>query len=228
MTRSNPALYLTLSGLPVTIRLDWPFHPEKTGSDNHVLHGDVRYEGDDLHAAVSVHASVTFSEALSSLKQDDAESAVINAMRKETDRHQLEFLKTSKLQPVPLSSRFLDLKTGKPHFYSAGESEIKDFLKRKAFWLGEKLKALPSNFGAGKVWMADPYDADYLGTTTKSLWEIAKTLQSDGLIRLDGEYATPTEKLTKQAGQLEADLKASFEKLLAKHRFEAANQAVKL
>ena len=37
-------IWVTLRGLPVTIRLEWPFHQSTSGADFWVLHGDIRLE----------------------------------------------------------------------------------------------------------------------------------------------------------------------------------------
>src|SRR6202166_3215739 len=99
-------IWVTLTGLPVTIALEWPFHRSTSGADFWVLHGDIRLENSDgLHAPVAVNLSATVREVLPSLDPKDAEAPVINALRKEVDRRQLEFVKSGKLKPVAFSSR---------------------------------------------------------------------------------------------------------------------------
>src|ERR1041384_2018553 len=96
----NPDAWLTLQGIPVTIEMQWPFGVSASGSDHYILHGDMRLlHGGDLHALVAIQMSQTFKESLPSLERKHVESAVINALRKELDRKQLELLQTSKLQP---------------------------------------------------------------------------------------------------------------------------------
>ena len=98
-------IWVTLKGLPLSIRLDWPFHQSTSGADFSVLHGDIRLEGSDgLHAPVAVNLSQTVREVLPSMEPKDAEAPVINALRKEVDRRQIEFVKSGKLLPVPFSS----------------------------------------------------------------------------------------------------------------------------
>src|ERR1700723_1803809 len=93
--------WLTLTGLPLTIELEWPFHRSTSGADFWVLHGDVRLENSDgLHAPMAVNLSATVREVLTSLEPKDAEAPVINALRKEVDKRQIEFLKSGKLKPV--------------------------------------------------------------------------------------------------------------------------------
>src|SRR6202158_5689497 len=98
--------WVTLSGLPLTIELEWPFHRSTSGADFWVLHGDIRLEGSEgLHAPMAVNLSATVREVLPSLEPKDAEAPVINALRKEVDKRQREFVKSGKLVPLPLSSR---------------------------------------------------------------------------------------------------------------------------
>ena len=54
---------------------------------------------DGLHAPVAVNLSATVREVLASLDPKDAEAPVINALRKEVDRRQIEFVKSAKLKP---------------------------------------------------------------------------------------------------------------------------------
>src|SRR5579863_10099357 len=95
---SKKKIWVTLSGLPLSITLEWPFHRSTSGADFWVLHGDIRLEdSDSLHALVAVNLSATVREVLPSLEPKDAEAPVINALRKEVDRKQIEFVKSGKL-----------------------------------------------------------------------------------------------------------------------------------
>jgi len=214
----NPDAFLTLAGLPVTIQMQWPFHGSGSGGDFYLLHGTMKLEdGSGLHADVAVQLSQTFKEQLHSLERQDSESAVVNALRKELDRKQLELLKSGKKQPVPISSRHYSIKNHKLVFAKADDAQMREFLEAKAFWLAFKLNA--EKRGA-KIWIADVYDADYLGTTTAHLLEIAQALTSEGLLKLDGEFAQPTDSLIARGGDFENKMQASLEALHAKHAFE--------
>src|SRR5262245_66265765 len=97
-TETGKTIYVTLTGLPLSFHLEWPFHRSSSGADFHVLHGDIRLEnGAGLHAPVAVNLSATVREVLPSLEPKDVEAPVINSLRKEVDRRQLEFLKSGKL-----------------------------------------------------------------------------------------------------------------------------------
>src|SRR5258708_35401482 len=84
-------IWVTLKGLPLTIRLEWPFHPSTSGADFFVLHGDIRLEGSEgLHAPVAVNLSQTVREVLPSMEPKDAEARVVNALGEEGERGRWE------------------------------------------------------------------------------------------------------------------------------------------
>ena len=206
---------MTLSGLPLTIGLEWPFHKSTSGADFWVLHGDIRLENSDgLHALVAVNLSATVREVMRSLEAKDAEAPVINALRKEVDRRQIEFVKSGKLLPVAFSSRHYDFKRAKWVFGKASDEAIAEFAERKVFWQ-TKLA------GAAKVWIGDPVDAQYLETSASNLLEIAgRLVAAQGLLRIEGEFAEPMQGLLGQAGRFEAAMRTAVEELEKKHAFE--------
>jgi hypothetical protein len=207
-------IWATVSGLPLTIELEWPFHRSSSGADFWVLHGDIRLEGSDgLHAPVSVNLSATVREVLPSLDAKDAESPVINALRKEVDRKQIEFVKSGKLKPVAFSSRHYDFKRQKWVFGKASDEVIAAFLERKVYWQTKFA-------GQERVWVRDPTEAQYLETTAEHLVEVAGRLAADGLARMDGEWAEATAPLMAQAERFEAAMRTAVEELEKKHAFE--------
>jgi hypothetical protein len=212
-------IWLTMTGLPLTIQLEWPFHRSTSGADFWVLHGDLRLENTDaLHAPVAVNLSLTVKEVLASLDPKDAEPPVINALRKEVDRNQIEFVKSGKLKPVAFSSRHYDFKREKWVFGKATDEAIATFIERKVYW---QTKLAADNVADKKVWIADPTDAQYLETTPGHLVEIAARLVAgDGLIRMEGEWAEPTPGLIGQADRFESAMRAALDEVEKKHAFE--------
>jgi hypothetical protein len=209
-------LYITLAGLPLTITLNWPFRPSGGGADYFVLHGDIRLENTDgLHVPVAVNLTQTVREALLSLEPSDTEGPVINALRKEVDNRQLEFLKSPKLLPVPFSSRFYDLRRKQWTFQHASDAELSDFVRRKIYW-EHKLS------GGGKSWLTDPVELLYLGATAKRMVEAARGLAEEGLIRFQNgeENAGPTDALLAQSQRIEAEMRLGQSELEKKHAFE--------
>jgi hypothetical protein len=208
-------IWVTLTGLPLTITLNWPFRQSTSGADFWVLHGDIRLEGSDaLHAPVAVNLSQTVREIMPSLEPKDAEAPVINALRKEVDRRQIEFLKSGKLLPVPFSSRHYDFKRQQWIFGKATDDVMAEFIERKVYWQTRLA-------GEQRVWIADPAEAQYVQTTPNHLLEIAARLvAAQGLLRIEGEWAEPTSGLMNQAERFEAARRQAVEDLEKKHAFE--------
>jgi len=219
-------IWVTLRGLPLTIKLEWPFHQATSGADFWVLHGDIRLEGSDgLHAPVAVNLSQTVREVMSSLETKDAEAPVINALRKEVDRRQIEFLKSGKLLPVPFSSRHYDFKRRQWVFGKATDEAMAEFIEKKVYWETKLVGSHPTKTALGgapttSVWIADPAEAQYMQTTTAHLVEIAARLAGQGLMKMDGEWAEATENLMNQDERFENVRRAAVEELEKKHAFE--------
>jgi len=213
--RDIKKIWVTLTGLPLTIKLDWPFHLSTSGADFWVLHGDIFLPGSEgLHAPVAVNLSQTVKEVMPSLEPKDAEAPVINALRKEVDRRQIEFLKSGKLLPVPFSSRHYDFKRQQWVFGKASDGAMAEFVERKVFWQA-KLSGEP------RVWIGDPAEAQYVQTLPAHLVEIAaRLLAAQGLIRIEGEYAEATPGMMNQAERFEKERRAAVEELEKKHAFE--------
>src|ERR1700730_11562948 len=95
-------IWMTLTGLPLTFKLEWPFHQSTSGADFWVLHADIQLENSaGLHARVAVNLSATVREVLASLEPKDAEAPVMNALRKEVDHRQIEVFKAGSVVAAP-------------------------------------------------------------------------------------------------------------------------------
>jgi hypothetical protein len=206
-------IYVTLSGLPLSFHMEWPFRKSTSGADFFFLHADIRLEGSTgLHAPVAVNLSATVREVLPSLEPKDVEAPVIAALRKEVDRRQLEFVKSGKLVPVQFSSRHYDFKRNRWMFGKASDEEMALLVTRKVYW--------QTRLVGGPVWIADPTEALYVETSSGHLLDVARKLESQGLIKLEGEWATANPSLMEQAAKFEADMLAALEELEKKHAFE--------
>ena len=206
-------IYVTLTGLPLSFHLQWPFRKSTSGADFFFLHGDIRLENSaGLHAPVAVNLSATVREVLPSLDPKDTENPIINALRKEVDRRQLEFVKSGKLVPVQFSSRHYDFKHSKWVFGKASDEDIGLLVARKVYW--------QTRLESGKIWIGDPAEAMYVETSPQHLLEIAKKVEAQDLIKLDGEWATANPSLMAQASKFEADMRTALEELEKKHAFE--------
>jgi hypothetical protein len=206
-------IYVTLTGLPLSFRLQWPFHKSTSGADFWVLHADIRLESSEaLHAPVAVNMSETVREVLPSLDPKDTVAPVINALRKEVDRRQVEFVKSGKLVPVQFSSRHWDFKRNKWVFGKASDEQIAQLLARKVYW--------QTKLVGGDVWLGDETEALYVESTTDHLAKLAKNLMDQDLINMERRYATATDKLMAQADQFESAMRQGLAELEKKHAFE--------
>jgi hypothetical protein len=206
-------IYVTLTGLPLSFQFKWPFHKSTSGADFWVLHADIRLEhSQGLHAPVAVNLSATVREVMPSLEPKGAEAPVINSLRKEVDRRQIEFLKSPKLVPVNFSSRHYDFKRNKWVFGKASDDEMTLLISRKVYW--------QTRVAPGPVWVGDPTDAQYVETTASHLLELAKKLAQGGLLTLEDEWASANAALMAQAERFEADMQAAVAELEKKHAFE--------
>jgi hypothetical protein len=211
---ASKKIWVTLRGLPLTIRLEWPFHQSTSGADFWVLHGDIQLAGSEgLHAPVAVNLSQTVREVLPTLEAKDVEAPVINALRKEVDRRQIEFLKSGKLLPVPFSSRHYDFKRQQWVFGKATDDVMAEFVERKVYW--------ETKLGGKRAWIGDPTEAQYLQTTPAHLLEVAgRLVAAQGLLRIEGEFAEATPGLVNQAERFESARRAAAEELEKKHAYE--------
>ncbi len=210
---TTKTIYVTLSGLPLSFRLDWPFHPSTSGADFSVLHAQINLENSAaLRALVSVNLSVTLREVLPSLEPKDAEGPVINALRKEVDRKQIEFSKSGKLVPIGFSSRHYDFRHNQWVFGQASEEEIARLIERKVYW--------QTRLVGGDVWLGDGTEALYVQTTTDHIAEIAAGLMKRGLFTLERRWAKALPALMDQKDRFETEMAQAVRQLEEKHAFE--------
>jgi len=149
-----------------------------------------------------------------SLEQAQAEPIVVNALRKDVERKQLEFLKSDKRQPVPLSSRFLKFSTKQFVFETASDEQVASLIARKVYW--------EAKLGSSSLHITNAADLLYTGRNAAQFIDAAKSLASDGLINLQGENASATQKLLSRSEEIEHDMRIALEKLQEKHAFERA------
>ncbi len=211
--QTSGRVYVTLSGIPLLIELKWPFHKSGSGADFWVLHGDIKLGGSEgLHAPVSVNLSATVREVLPSLEPKDAEAPVINSLRYNVDRRQLEFVRSGKLVPVQFSSRHYDFKRNKWVFGRARDGDISLLIARKVFWQRRLTES--------EAWIGDPTEALYVETAPEHVLELARNLAEDGLMTVEGERASANAALMAQAEKFEADMRGALAELEKKHAFE--------
>lgn len=204
----RPLHFVTLSGVPVHIsELKWPFHASTSGSDWLVLHGRVELLSSDegLHAEVAVGMTQTMKDALGSLAEEHAEGLVVNSIRKTIDNGQLALLKSGKLQPVHVTSRFYSFAAKAIQFPTRPEPDVRQLIQRRVFWLSARL-------GEGApVEIAHPYDCQYVNFSREKMLEMAQQLAAQGLIRLQGEHAIASDRLLQEEPAILAAMRKGVE-----------------
>jgi len=210
---------VTLHGMPVHIELQWPLHSSGGGSDWYVLHGALRLaDGGPLYADIALNLAQTIREVLPSLDSDLAFWLAINTARKALDDKQLELLKSSKRQPVPVSSRCYSIRDKHFRFWHATREQVQEFVARKVFWL--------SGSQRDPVMIADPCDAQYLDAADPNMMDkllgAAKDLAARGMVELARDYARATDGLLAQSQIFHSVKDRALEELHAKHAFERA------
>jgi len=210
---SNKTIYVTRTGLPLSFKFDWPFRHATSGADFDVLHTEITLENTSgLHALVAVNLSATLREVLPSLDQKDTEGPIINALRKHVDHLQIEFLKSAKLVPLPLSSRHYDFKRCQWVLGQATDEEISRLIERKVYW--------QTSLVGGDVWLGDAIESLYLQTTTDHMAGLATGLAQRGLFTMARRYASALPVLMDQQGRFEKEMKEAVQQLEQKHMFE--------
>ena len=217
----RPECYVTLAGLPIAFgKFQWPFHRSTSGADTYIVHGEMNLADggpETLHAKLAASVTVTFAEIVPAMEQPYAESFVYNAIRKTVDLGQLEFLKSGNRQPVPVTTRFYSRWQKRFVFTETDDQERLAYLLSKVYWLSGVL-------GEGKpVWIADPRDAQYLNTGEADLLRMASDEAAQGLMDLDGDFASPTAQLMARGPEFRARLESALN--FTKPQFNEAMRA---
>jgi hypothetical protein len=212
-TPTSKNIYVTRTGLPLSFKFEWPFRHATSGADFEVLHTQITLENSDgLRALVAVNLSATLREVLPSLEPKDTEGPVINALRKEVDNKQVEFVKSGKLVPLPFSSRHYSFKLNQWVFGKTSDKEIMELIERKVYW--------QTRLTGRDVWLGDPTEALYLDTTVDHIVEIAAGLAQQGLFNMARRYATALPALLDQEERFQAEAASALRQLEEKHAFE--------
>jgi hypothetical protein len=209
LRNSRPECCVTLGGLPVALgQFEWPFHRSTSGADTWIVPGEIHLAdggAHNLHAKVAASVTLTFAEIVPAMEQPYAETFVYNAVRKTVDMGQLEFLKSGNRQPVLVTTRYYSRWQKRFIFTETDDQERLRYLLSKVYWLSGVL-------GEGQpVWIADPRDAQYLNTTEADLLRMAGDEAGEGLMKLDGEFASPAPALMARAADYQTALEAALD-----------------
>jgi len=182
----SPELFYCRSGVAVRVSIRWPI---QAAMYNSVLTTfillDVINQVDGRIAKCSMEVGHTLGHTAF-----DIVMQTVNSVRTAIDEGLVRFH-----SPDVRQETYQRIKR-QQQFEHRSQSEIEQFLRGKAYVLGFIAVDEPSN-----VWTADPWDAEYLGTTMKELSLAARVLQAKGVLQATGvrhpfsEYVRPTDKL---------------------------------
>ena len=110
------------------------------------------------------------------------------------------------------SSRHYDFKRSKWVFGKASDDDVRLLIARKVYW--------QTRLVGGPVWIGEPADALYVEASVTHMLEIARSLASEELMTLEGEWASANAALMAQAEKFEADMRIAVAELEKKHAFE--------
>ncbi|HWZ98147.1 MAG TPA: GGDEF domain-containing protein [Candidatus Dormibacteraeota bacterium] len=177
----SPELFYCESGVGVQVSFEWPIHSGgiQDGVYKAVLLTDVTNRVDGKIAKCSVEVGGGRMPAV--LVQ------VVNDLRSAIDAGQIQFYEPSvhqeRYQRVEMKER-----APQPRL----QPDAERFLSGKAYTLG--FMAVDEG---SEVWAVDPWDAEYIGTTTKNLSLAMRVLRENGLLQAgtSADYVRPTDKL---------------------------------
>lgn len=190
----RPQAFLTRTGIPIEIESFWP-HEAWAGRAASFVRTNVRNLKDSKLAKCFV--VVTHQQQIFDLKENPflEFSGIINGVRHAVDAGNLVFYPDSE---HPDTLQRVDLLLGEHHRQEL--KAVEAFLEAKVFWLGFK-----SGNARSPVWIADPWDADYLGLSTPELAREAEVLEARSIVHLDEsrEFASAGQQLLLRSRVLE-------------------------
>jgi hypothetical protein len=175
MRFKNVSPTLFLSGTPrlLNIEVEWPLQPylQRAGSCLGVRVQDF-YSKEVAHVLLLV----THLQSRFELKEDPfrIHSALVNSVRCGADQGQIAFYPSEDVHPNNLQEIKLDFAAHMP-----GDLSADQYLREKVFWLGYR-----ADNKDRLVWIADPWDAEYLNTSVAELRQSAEALEAYDYLQL--------------------------------------------
>lgn len=187
----RPDVFFCLSGLAVEIAIVWPFEPHGLKLGYAWIPIDVT----DALTGKIAKCQITVPNSFLANVFEFVKIAV-NNVRLAIDEGLVSFydLQLQQASYQPIAFRPEQIK-------SRSQSEIRKFLTDKVTVLGYRL---PDNIT--EVWTADPWDAEYLGTSLKQLDLATRLLESQDLLDTPyPPYATPSDDLLAKLAESEEE-----------------------
>lgn len=190
----RPQAFMTRTGVPIDVESFWP-HEAWAGRTASFVRTNVRNLKDSKLAKCFV--VVTHQQQIFDLKENPfiEFSGIINGVRHAVDSGDLIFYPDAE---HPDTLQRLDLRPGENQRQNS--KTLETFLEAKIFWLGFK-----EGNATTLIWIADPWDADYLGISPPELVREVEVLEARGIVRLDEsrEFASAGQQLLLRTRELE-------------------------
>jgi hypothetical protein len=192
----SPEMFFCVSGVPVVVQIQWPLeaYSGRAASYMRVDVTDIRDKRIALCFVVVTHLQSSFD-----LKEDPflLQEGIVNSIRMAIDQGLIKFYPQEK-HPKELQQVELVLKAPVP----ATPDSIDKFIRQKVVWL-----AFRAGDATTAVWIADPWDASYLGTPAVELKRSSQVLDARAEVKLDGtgEFATIGRELLARLREFEGE-----------------------
>jgi diguanylate cyclase (GGDEF)-like protein len=187
----SPESFYSRSGKTVRIEIQWPvefavFDSTASGFLRVEVTNDI--EGDLAFCAVRLSIRPTFTADGSRWTNFDTARFVVNAVRTAIDEREVSFAKVGTCPKHykwirPVADRTIE---------HVSKEDVQRFLAGKVYALGFQVPNAPCD-----VWIADPWDAEYLGVSTKDFSQSAHILKAKHLLDFPrgGDFGRPSDKL---------------------------------
>jgi diguanylate cyclase (GGDEF)-like protein len=179
----SPNVFYCLSNMAIKAEITWPIQSAALdGVFSAWLLVDVTNEMDGTLAKCCLNIAYSGGTTLDNIRN------ATSRIRRAIDEGTVTFYDPPS-HPVQYQRIREDIREPPP---PSSKSEVEKFITGKTYSLAFQVPDVP-----GEAWVADPWDADYLGVSKKDLSQTAYVLKARSLIELDTtlSFARPSDKL---------------------------------
>jgi len=195
----SPDLFLTIAGRLLEIQIEWPIQslvPRPLSS--------VPATVKDFHTGEFAYCLIliTHTQSVLNLKTDPFQifEAIINTIRVAIDQDSIAMLPTRMDHPDQMQE--INLQFDAKHESTV---ELSRYLKQKVYLLGFRAQSKET-----RVWLDDPWDADYLGISPLKIRQESEILEAERYFSIttsmnlaNGRFASATDKLLLELKNIE-------------------------
>jgi hypothetical protein len=172
----DPLTFYCKSGTAFKLNIFWPVQQYVNRAATYVI-----AQVEDLRTPTLIaKCAVLFGMGSThDMNPFNRQRTVVNSIREAIDRQTVTFYGTS---AHPQEFQQIESWSMKESGVRTRESEIEQFISGKVYWLGFRQKPRDA-----KVWIADPWDARYLGVETAALRRAAQIQQARDVLNVDDD-----------------------------------------